>query len=54
MPPGSEPTSGSVSPKQPIHSPLASLGRYFLRWASVPNSWMGYMTRLDCTDSVER
>jgi glycerol dehydrogenase-like iron-containing ADH family enzyme len=29
MLPGSEPWSGSVRPKQPIHSPLASLGRYF-------------------------
>jgi hypothetical protein len=30
MPPGSEPASGSVRPKQPIHSPETSLGRYFL------------------------
>ncbi len=36
MPPGSEPWSGSVRPKQPIHSPVASLGRYFLRCSSVP------------------
>ena len=36
MPPGSEPKSGSVSPKQPIHSPVASFGRYFLRWLSSP------------------
>ena len=34
MPPGSEPASGSVRPKQPIHSPVASFGRYFLRCAS--------------------
>ena len=34
--PGSEPWSGSVSPKQPTHSPLASRGRYFSRCASVP------------------
>jgi urease beta subunit len=27
--PGSEPWLGSVRPKQPIHSPVASLGRYF-------------------------
>src|SRR4029078_10164095 len=36
MPPGSEPASGSVRPKQPTHSPVASLGRYFLRCSSVP------------------
>jgi hypothetical protein len=34
--PGSEPESGSVKPKQPIQSPFASLGRYFLFWASLP------------------
>ena len=33
---GSEPASGSVRPKQPIHSPVASFGRYFIRCASVP------------------
>ena len=33
---GSEPASGSVRPKQPIHSPEASFGRYFLRCSSVP------------------
>src|SRR6516164_2617912 len=36
IPPGSDPASGSVSPKQPTHSPLASFGRYFLRCASSP------------------
>ena len=34
MLPGSEPASGSVRPKQPTHSPVASLGRYFLRCSS--------------------
>ena len=34
--PGSEPWLGSVSPKQPTHSPVASFGRYFWRCASVP------------------
>ena len=34
MLPGSEPWSGSVRPKQPIHSPVASFGRYFRRCAS--------------------
>jgi hypothetical protein len=33
---GVEPASGSVRPKQPTHSPVASLGRYFRRCASVP------------------
>ena len=36
MPPGSEPKSGSVRPKQPISSALASFGRYFRRCASLP------------------
>ena len=36
IPPGSEPWSGSVSPKQPTHSPVASRGRNFSRCASVP------------------
>ena len=34
--PGSEPWSGSVRPKQPIHSPVASFGRYLRRCASLP------------------
>ena len=34
--PGSEPKSGSVRPKQPISSALASFGRYFFFCASVP------------------
>ena len=38
MLPGSEPWLGSVRPKQPIHSPLASFGRYLRRCASEPNS----------------
>jgi len=33
---GSDPASGSVRPKQPTHSPVASFGRYFLRWFSSP------------------
>ena len=36
MLPGSEPWLGSVRPKQPIHSPVASFGRYLRRCASVP------------------
>ncbi len=52
--PGSDPASGSVSPKQPTSSPVASRGRYFCRCASLPNAWMGNMTRLDCTLAAER
>ena len=33
---GSDPWLGSVRPKQPTISPLASLGRYFSLWASLP------------------
>ena len=36
MLPGSEPESGSVSPKQPIASPLASRGSQVRFCASVP------------------
>ena len=54
MPAGSEPASGSVRPKQPIHSPLASLGRYFCFVASLPNSKIGSMTSELCTLIIER
>ncbi len=54
MLPGSEPWSGSVRPKQPIHSPLASLGRYFCFCSSLPNSLIGTITREDCTLIIER
>ena len=33
-----EPNHGSDRPKQPIHSPVASFGRYFCLVASLPNS----------------
>ena len=36
IPAGSEPASGSVRPKQPIHSPEISLGRYLRFCASEP------------------
>src|SRR5258706_3393433 len=36
MPDGLEPKSGSVNPKHPIHSPVASFGKYFLRCPSLP------------------
>ena len=36
MPPGSEPKSGSVRPKQPMASPVASRGSHACFCASVP------------------
>ena len=54
MPPGSEPASGSVSPKQPTSSPWRAAGGTSARCASVPNAWIGNMTRLDCTLAAER
>jgi hypothetical protein len=33
---GSDPASGSVRPKQPIHSPVARFGKYLRRRASLP------------------
>jgi hypothetical protein len=38
MEPGSEPPSGSVSPKQPTNSPVRSLGRKRSFWSSDPNA----------------
>src|SRR5262245_40920156 len=52
--PGSDPWLGSVRPKQPIHSPLASLGRYFFFVSGLPNSKIGSMTSDDCTLIIER
>ena len=49
MLPGSLPWLGSVRPKQPTQSPLASFGRYFWRCASLPYAWIGCITRLLCT-----
>ena len=54
MLPGSEPWLGSVRPKQPIHWPEASLGRYFCLVASLPNSLIGTITSEDCTLIIER
>mmetsp|Transcript_526 Transcript_526/g.1579 ORF Transcript_526/g.1579 Transcript_526/m.1579 type:complete len:264 (+) Transcript_526:1980-2771(+) len=51
---GSLPWLGSVRPKQPILRPEASSGRYFFFCSSEPQSLMGPMTRLDCTDMAER
>ena len=49
MPPGLEPKSGSVRPKQPIASPVASLGSQWRFCSSEPKVSMGYMTSEPCT-----
>ena len=54
IPPGSEPWSGSVSPKQPTSSPDARPGSQRSRCASEPKSEIGCMTSDDCTDMHER
>src|SRR5471032_167985 len=51
---GSEPAFGSVRPKQPIHSHVASFGKYFCFCASAPNALIGTMTSDDCTDIIDR
>jgi len=54
MPTGSEPALGSVSPKQPTSSPVASRGKKRSFCSSDPNKLIGCMTSDDCTDSMER
>jgi hypothetical protein len=44
----------SVGPKQPISSPFGHAGQEPLRCASLPNAWIGYMQRLDCTGHEAR
>src|SRR3546814_5544069 len=46
MLPGSEPAPGSVSPKQPTSSPLASLGRYFRRRSEEHTSELQSLMRI--------
>src|SRR5439155_189085 len=52
--PGSEPWSGSVSPKQPTRAPVARRGSHCSFCASEPYAKMGNMTRPDWTDATER
>jgi hypothetical protein len=54
MLPGSEPWLGSVRPKQPIHSPVASRAGTSALRASVPNSKIGTITSELCTLIIER
>ena len=46
----SEPVSGSVSPKQPSHSPEHSFGRYLCFCSSVPNFRIPEHTSEVCTE----
>jgi len=47
MLPGSEPAFGSVSPKQPMSSPLESPGMYLSFCSFVPKVYIGWITRED-------
>lgn len=49
--PASLPLPGSVSEKQPIHSPVESFGRYFCFCASVPKFKMGSTHSEWCADT---
>ena len=51
--PGSDPPSDSVRPKQPINSPLASLGKNLIFCSSEPNASIGYITKELCTDIID-
>src|SRR6266513_1529529 len=53
MPPGFEPKSGSVKPKQPIFSPDASFGIQKSFCCFDPYALIGYITSPDCTDAKE-
>ena len=48
---GSEPWSGSVSPKQPIASPVAIEGSQRSRCSSVPQRWIANIASDPCTDT---
>ena len=50
----SEPVPGSVSPKQPSHSPEQSLGRISCFCASVPHCSIDPATSEVCTDTTVR
>jgi hypothetical protein len=47
--PGSEPESGSVSPKQPIASPAAIRGSHSCFCSSLPYAWIAYIASDPCT-----
>ena len=51
---GSEPASGSVSPKQPIASPAAIFGSHSCLCASLPNRQIANIASEPCTETRER
>src|SRR5438445_13343807 len=54
MPPGFDPKSGSVRPKQPIFSPEASFGIQKSFCSFDPYALIGNITSPDCTEAKER
>ena len=52
--PGSEPASGSVSPKQPTFSPAAMPGSHSCFCSSEPKAQIAYIASDPCTDTSER
>src|SRR5438132_9789319 len=54
IPPGFDPKSGSVRPKQPIFSPEASFGIQASFCSCDPYAWIGNITSPDCTEAKER
>ncbi|CAM5735891.1 hypothetical protein SMICM304S_08824 [Streptomyces microflavus] len=54
IPAGSEPWSGSVSPKQPMISPAAMPGSHRCFCSSEPKRWIAYMASEPCTETSER
>ena len=54
MPPGSEPKSGSVSPKHPIASPAAIRGSQASFCSSEPCFQIAYIASEPCTETTER
>ena len=54
MPPGSLPAVGSVSPKQPISSPLAMPGSHCCFCSSEPCLWMALIASDPCTETKVR
>ena len=51
---GSDPESGSVSPKHPMASPAAMAGSHRCFCSSDPKAQMGNMARLPCTETKLR
>ena len=51
---GSDPESGSVSPKQPMNSPAAMPGSHCCFCSSEPKAWIGNMASEPCTDTKLR